>query len=195
MKYEELSERAKEKARDHVRYWGTDHDWWDCLYESFDDVARHLGIEFNRYGKRNTVDILFELGRGGGLSWAGKFRSANTDAEKAINEWKDDELKRIAEQLMAVRVSRRLLGMEPYVVDVKHTNWRSHGIDIERIHDLAEAEQDGDYDDPVPQLMRAFSMWMLGKLKDEEEYLTSDEHAEETIQANELSFDEDGDII
>lgn len=44
-KFSELSDRAKEKARDKYRENYPDYDWWDSSYEDFDKIATMMGIE------------------------------------------------------------------------------------------------------------------------------------------------------
>jgi hypothetical protein len=41
--FDELSERAKDTARDAIRYDDVHDDWWDAVYED----AVNMGIEIN----------------------------------------------------------------------------------------------------------------------------------------------------
>ena len=50
-KFEELSPKAKEKARDWFREGALDYDWWDSTYED----AASIGLKITG----------FDLGRGG----------------------------------------------------------------------------------------------------------------------------------
>lgn len=44
-KFNELDDKAKEKARDWYRDGGFDYDWWDCLY----DDAENIGLTITEF--------------------------------------------------------------------------------------------------------------------------------------------------
>lgn len=46
--FDELSARAKERARDEYRANGIDYSWWDSVYEDADTIAAMMGIEIKR---------------------------------------------------------------------------------------------------------------------------------------------------
>jgi hypothetical protein len=41
--FDELSDKAKEKARDWYREGALDHDWWDSVYEDAAEIAKLTG--------------------------------------------------------------------------------------------------------------------------------------------------------
>ena len=64
--FDQLSESAKERARESYREHATDHDWWLNTYEDADKIADMLGITISSTpvrlhggGTRHDPDILF----------------------------------------------------------------------------------------------------------------------------------------
>ncbi|MBJ6915417.1 antitoxin of toxin-antitoxin stability system, partial [Vibrio cholerae] len=51
---DELSDAAKDKARAWYREGGFDYDWYDSVYEDFQQIAEILGIRF----KTRTVRLM-----------------------------------------------------------------------------------------------------------------------------------------
>ena len=55
-KFNELDDKAKEKAREWYREGALNYDWWDSVYEDAERIAEILGIELKhrqekqRYG-------------------------------------------------------------------------------------------------------------------------------------------------
>ena len=46
--FNELSDRAKEKARDWYREGALDYDWYDSVYEWAEQAGKYLGIDVNQ---------------------------------------------------------------------------------------------------------------------------------------------------
>ena len=44
-KFNELDDKAKEKAREWYREGALNYDWWDSVYEDAERIAEILGIE------------------------------------------------------------------------------------------------------------------------------------------------------
>src|SRR5205809_4336111 len=108
--FDELSEDAKEKARDWFREGNLDNDWWDYIYEDADRVAAILGIEISRKtiklmggSTRQEPEIWFQgfHTQGSGSSFAGVYRHAKGSVKK-IKSYapQDKELHSIAERLL-----------------------------------------------------------------------------------------------
>src|SRR6476619_4611231 len=47
-KFDELSDAAKERAREWFREGALDYDWWDFIYEDAARMANILGIDLNQ---------------------------------------------------------------------------------------------------------------------------------------------------
>lgn len=189
-KYDELSDSAKQKARDWYRDGALYYSWWDFCYEDFCRVAEILGIEIScRQGQGAQIYFTGLYIQGSGSSFVGTYRYAK-GAVKAIKDYasKDEELHRIAKALQDVQ-SRHF-----YKLRASITSVRDHSISVEVWHDDDRYRDIGDAEDDISTLMNDFNDWMFRTLEREYEWLTSDEQAEESIVANEYEFDEDGNI-
>lgn len=198
-KYEELSDRAKQRARECCLEDGLDPSWWEYLYEDFARVAEILGISLSEKpvplmnGKcRYEPEIYFSgfYHQGSGSSFCGTYGYAKGAVDK-IKKYapQDEELHRIAQGLQDVQ--RRHF----YRLTADITSARDHYIRVE-VGDSENPYRDiGDAEDDVRELMNDFNGWMFKCLQDEYEYLTSDEAVEESIVANEYEFDEYGNWV
>lgn len=198
-KYEELSDRAKQKARECYLEGGLDYSWWEYSYEDFARVAEILGITLSQRsvplmsGKcRYEPEIYFSgfYHQGSGSSFCGTYGYAK-GAVARIKKYapQDEELHRIAQGLQDVQ--RRHF----YRLTADITSVRDHYIRVE-VGDSENPYRDiGDAEDDVRELMNDFNGWMFKCLQDEYEYLTSDEAVEESIVANEYEFDEYGNWV
>ena len=52
-KFDELSDKAKERARDWWRQSGLEHDWWDSIYED----AERVGVKITGFDTGRSWDI------------------------------------------------------------------------------------------------------------------------------------------
>lgn len=110
-KYDELSDEAKEKARDWYRCGGLDYDWCDSVYEMADTAASLLGIDIDRKGK-STPAIYFSgfSSQGDGACFEGTWRykkgwKAAGMAEFGEGEWRDAIVK-VGEALQRAAASQ-----------------------------------------------------------------------------------------
>lgn len=149
--FEELSEQAKEKAREWYRQGNLDYDWWDSIY----DEAEELGFKITE----------FDLGRANYC----KIKAIETPKAIALNileqHGRDCKTWKTARDFMwsrHYRKQQRKLG-----------RYLDHETESEEfLHSLSE-----DY-----RIM----------LRNEWEWLNSDECVDENIIANEYEFDEEG---
>lgn len=198
-KYEELSDRAKQKARECYLEGGLDYSWWEYAYEDFARVAEILGITLSQRsvplmnGKcRYEPEIYFSgfYHQGSGSSFCGTYGYAKGAVAK-IKKYapQDEELHRIAQGLQDVQRSHF------YRLTADITSARDHYIRVE-VGDSENPYRDiGEAEDGVRELMNDFNDWMFKCLQDEYEYLTSDEAVEESVVANEYEFDEYGNWV
>lgn len=196
-KFSELSERAKEKARDWFREGNLDYDWWEDIYEKAAHIAELLGIDLRTRpfklmnGKTRWDPCIFFRGfssQGDGACWEGTY-SYKKGSVAAIKQYapEDKELYEIADELY--RIQRRYF----YKVSasVKHSGhyYHSYCMDIDV---SVDSEQEFNYADEVTQLLRDFADWIYKQLNDEYDYRMSDEAVDEDIEANDYEFEEDG---
>ena len=200
--YDELDDRAKERAREwYSRHVFEDSCDWEFVYEDAVRVAEILGIEIEpQYvplmnGKsRKTPSIFFSgfSSQGDGACFEGTYRYAK-GATKTIREYapQDKELHRIADELQAVQRKH----FYHLIASMNHTGHYCHSgcMSVEVEHNEDRYRDIGDAEEEITQLMRDFADWIYERLSDEYDYQTSDEAVEEAIRANEYEFDEEGD--
>ena len=220
-KFEELSDRAKDKARSWYLEGQLDYDWWDSVYEDALRMAEILGIEIDyrhhpasgRPGSKGWKEpkIWFRgfSSQGDGACWEGSYRYAKGALKKLQSEaparyqyckpdgtleWAESkgntELHRIARALQKVQARH----FYKLVATVSHRGFYSHSgcmiVDVE--HDEDRYRDLGDAEGEIKDLLRDFADWIYRRLEDEHDWLTSDEQVDESIIANEYTFDEDG---
>ena len=200
-KFDELSDEAKEKAREWWRQC-ENADFTDLLdRDDFEKVAKILGIEFSkRYvnlmnGKtRGEPDISYSgfWSEGDGASWQGSYSYAKGSC-KAIRTYapNDKDLHSIADQLFALQ--RKYFYR--ITVDIyKRSSLYSHSGTMQAHAYVGDNDANDSIREDILDIMRSFADWIYSQLEKEYEYIMSDENVDENIRCNEYEFDEDGDI-
>lgn len=187
-KYEELSDSAKERAREWYLEDGLCYDWWDACYEDFARVAEILGIEIScRQGRGMEIYFTGFYCQGSGSSFVGTYRYAKGAVAK-IKKYapQDEELHRIAQALQDIQRKHF------YHLGAQISSCRDSSISVD-VYDREDQWKDiGDAEHDIKDLMNDFNHWMYCRLRDEYEYGTSDEVVEKCLVANEYEFDEEG---
>ena len=204
--FSELSEEAKETARNHFRSEDYPFDeWWDGVYENAVECAKCLGIEIGTRGnKQQTPKIYFSgfWSQGDGAMFLGKYTPrADACAAIAAHAPQDEELKRIAEMLTQVQVAADLqygMQIKGEIREYNNNGNYSHSgcmhFDAAFVNEPEEESSvDPSDETTLRDLFRAFADWIYGRLKEEHEYLCSDEHVDECLQDDE--FDEEGNSV
>lgn len=189
-KFAELSDAAKEKAREWYRSGALDYDWWDFIYDDAATIAGLIGIDlFTNVVKKRGPQIYFSgfCSQGDGACFFGSYRyAAGSVATVKSHAPQDKELHRIVEGLHDCQ-RRAFYGITATIEHrghYNHSGCMSFDFDCERKFDENE----------VKQLLRDFADWIYGQLEKEHDWLTSDEQVDESITANEYEFLEDGSI-
>jgi hypothetical protein len=157
--FEELSEKAQQKAIDNMRDTALDYDWWEQTYEDADNVDVKL--------------TGFDIGRGDYCE--GEFK---TDALHTATKIMEDH----GEHCGTYKTAKAFVD------------------DREALLAGAELDEYGDYSEEVSEeleeLEDGFKKTLmedyLKMLRDDHEYMTSDEYVREYIIGNDYEFTEDG---
>ena len=194
-KFDELSDAAKEKAREWFRRDYPDYDWWEFVYEQADTAAKHLGIDIDRKGK-HTPAIYFSgfWSQGDGACFEGSYRYKKGWRSALLHEFGPgdtlNELLSIGQALQAAQASQ--------FYKLEATCWR-HGsyqhsgcMSVEVTHADSMYRDIGDAESGIRDALRAFADWIYDCLESEHAWLTSDEQVDESIIANEYTFLENG---
>lgn len=162
-KFDELSDKAKERALDWWRQGALDYDWFDCVYED----ASRVGIRITG----------FDTGRGCEIT--GEFNgTAEETAEKIIAEH-GEGTDTAAEARDYQKTLAEFMATAEKDEDGELATWG-----------LAADKEDIDRG-----FLRAVLESYLATLREEAEYLQSDEVGEDELIANEYEFTEDGAIV
>lgn len=204
-RFDELSDKAKEKARDWWREGGIE-GWEENTYTDAVQCAAILGIEIAPRNQRcvligpnprewiDTSPAIYYSGfssQGDGACFEGSYRYAKM-AHKNIRQHapRRTELHRIADGLFALQ---RANGYR-LTAAMKHSGHYYHSGCMTVAVDDGEVCQTGwiVIEKDVTQLMRQFANWIYRQLETEYEYQSADAQVDEAIEANEYEFNEDG---
>lgn len=199
--YDELSEKAQERAREWWRD-GLDYEWWDCVYEDAADIAALFGLDIRTKlvklmngGTRYDPAIYFSgfWNQGDGACFEGEYRYKK-GAMKAVKSHAplDKDLHEIVQGLQevqkryfyAIQATTAQQGRyyHEYSMDIRI--WMDEDVTCQTLRDNDE--------ETVRGCLRDFASWIYRHLRKEWEWLNSEENVEEGIRANEYEFDIDG---
>lgn len=199
-RFDELSDAAKEKARDWFRSCYGEVEDFSAVIDDANTIAAILGIEIETRpvklmggGTRYDPCIWYSLSysQGDGACFEGRYSYAKGSVRKLKEHApQDTELYRIAEGLRDIQ-RRHFYRLEARVSHRgNYTHPRSTEIEV-------TSAETGDYvaaeiAETVAELLRDFMGWIYVQLREEYEYQTADEQVDEAIRANEYTFTEDG---
>lgn len=194
--FSELSDEAKERAREWYRQGNLDCEWWESTYEDFVRIGEMLGIEFDTYpvklmngNVRNDPKIHFSgfCSQGDGASFAGHY-SYRKGCVKEVMAYvpQDKELHGIVRALFEAQ-RRCFYGLQANISlrgHYSHSGTMSFDVTCDNCNDFDE--------DDISQPLRELADWLYRRLESEYDYLMSNEAVDESIEANAYEFDEDG---
>jgi hypothetical protein len=199
--FDELSNSAKE----HARNWWRDSEDKDFdttfMYETFETAAKLLGIEFDKQpiklmgGSTRYEPKIWWSGfssQGDGASFEGSYSYAKNCSKAIRSEFPTDaKLHAIADGLISIQKANG------YKLSAKITQSDRHychkytmRVDAYKGDDEAEVMTNK----TILDLMRDFAEWMYRSLEEEYEYRMDDENVDESIRINEYEFTENGEI-
>lgn len=182
--YDELEESAKKKAIEDLYDINTNFDWWDSVVDDAKQIGAIMGIEIE--------NIYFSgfSSQGDGACFEGFYRY-NKGSRKELKDYApvDEKLHRIVQNLFDVQ-RRNFYALQ---ARIKHSGHYYHkyctDISVERddgIEITSETEK------RVTEILRDFMEWIYRTLEKEHDYLHTREAIEDTIQANDYKFTEEG---
>lgn len=192
--FDELSDSAKDRARDWFRQRIEVEDWSEQVIEDAMRIAGLFGLDMHTRpvrlmgeGTRLEPSVYFDIDRGAFVSIEGlySYRKGALQAVKAEAP-QDTDLHALVATLQDVQ--RRNF--------YRLTATMSHGREFQTVDVDTDGPALSERDtDTVTEALRDFSSWILSNLRREYEYQMSDEAIDEAIRANEYEFDEDGSRI
>lgn len=211
--FDELSDVAKERARSwyrESRYEDTSE--FDFTIEDFVTIAEIIGITFSTHevklmsGKSRTEPNIYwslSYSQGDGACFEGTYEHNDDSCAKIREHCNDDELLRVTDELNRIQSGRVLLGQPMLDATIKKTDHHychenTVTIDVDDVQDDWEVEGQGPSESfeearaQIAELLKDLMRWLHKALRDEDEYRNSDEAVDESIEANEYTFDEEG---
>jgi hypothetical protein len=201
--FDELSDKAKEKARDWYRELeAQDFGSHGEIWEPAEAAAKLLGITFRTNevklmggGTRSEPDIRYSgfWSQGDGASFVGSYAYRKGCGKAVRSEFgKDEKLWRIADGLTALQKKHGYRIEADVTQGGSYVHKYTMDINITApISDTIYTDKEAVYK-PLLGLMRDFAQWIYDCLEEEYEYRQSDEQVDEGIRANEYDFREDG---
>lgn len=191
--FNELSEQAKEKAREWFRSGGTSDDFDFCI-EDAQRMGELLGIEFGThavklYGGSTRYDAnIYWSGfcsQGDGASFEGYYtykRGALAQIKKEAPQ--DTELHRIAKALQQAQARN----FYQVVTRVTQSGHYCHEHTMSFDHERADEKELHDDCRQIEDALRDFASWIYRQLDNENDYRNSDEYVDDCIIANDYEF-------
>jgi len=198
-KFNELSDTAKERARDWYRGCIESDELTD--YDDWIAIGDILGVTFKQRavplmsGKTRYDPCIFwscSYSQGDGACFEGSYAYAKLAGKKIRKHASlDKELHRIADELTAIQ--RRYF----YKIEAKITHsghyYHSGCMSVDVSTPTSDYFQSTPASfDEVKQLLRDFADWIFEKIQAQSEYLHSEEAIDETMECNDYEFDENG---
>lgn len=193
---EELPSDVREKVLEKYRDWNTaDMEWWDSTYEDAKRIGALMGI---------SIDEIAFSGfgsQGDGACFYGHYKHEPEAVAKVREELRDERVIAIAEELAVLQVTFLLQHGQPFACNIQlgsgqycHSGVMSTEIPDNLFQDVPYEALEP-VDAKVQALMRRFADWIYHQLEAECEYLESDECVMESLKANGLRFNLDGERI
>jgi hypothetical protein len=192
--FDELSDAAKERARDWFRESIDSYDF-DCVTEDFVTICDIIGIELDTHnvqlmgGKtRQEPNIYWSVGycQSDYAAFEGTYDYKATAGAKLREHCNDEKLFRIVDELAAIQ-TRNGFGLRA-VMKVQRDY-----MTVSECYDRRDEERDlGDDGRDLEELMKDLARWLYDSFRAESDYQYSAEAVDANIEANEYMFDEEG---
>ncbi len=193
--YDELSDRAKEKARDwYRRAFADDTFWSEHLTDDMRAVAKACGLELSGRNPNNKSDKgLYWSGfssQGDGASFSGSWRASYVDVAAILEG--NEELAPILNGFAALKLNYPdASGSIEQRGHYYHEHTMRYETDIGDEPDANNGMRD-ELESDFAELCRDLARWFYRSLEREYEYQNSDETIAENIVSNEYELTEDG---
>jgi hypothetical protein len=199
--FDELDERAQERARDWYRQASADDDWHEFVFEDFERICEILGVARTTRpvrlyggGTRQKPCIWFSgfSSQGDGACFEGSY-SYRKGASRAIRAYspRDERLAAIADQLQQIQ-RKNLYALEARLTHRgRYYHEHSMEISVERNSNRDQLPT-ADAEEGVSEALRDLARWLYRQLEQEYDHQMSNEVVDEGIVASGYTFTEAG---
>ena len=196
-RFSELSDKAKSTACEWFRGCQDSSDFSEYIVEDAQRMGAMMGITIDDRtyqtvggGTGSNPAVSWSLHcQGAGASFDGSYRYVKGAAKAIRKECEDKELFDIADRLQAAQKKHFYL-LQASVNSGRSSH--SRGMDISVEHSEDQYRDIGDAEEEISECLRDFADWIYRGIDKEYDYQTSDEVVAENIEANEYTFDVDG---
>ena len=193
--FNELSEAAKEKARNWWRECNNDDTFWsECTIDEAKEQGENMGLDIDKVYFRGFWS------QGDGACYTGTWSASCVKVGETAKGWGDSpattEIKRIAAEF-----EQFAKAWPESSFSVKHSGHYSHefctdfnvslGEDADNNEEVSP-EQWREASDSLIETARDYMRWIYRQLEKEYEYQNSDECIDENLTGNSYTFKEDG---
>lgn len=197
--YDELSDKAKEKARQWYREVSDGDGNNEAVFEDFETIAGFMGFEIDantrtaKSGRTIREPKIYYSGfwsQGDGACFAGTWRASSVHIGELLGYATDDTLTRIGHRFATLAKDYPELRFS-----IKHSGHYYHRFCTSFEFEWPDDMQDSDVsavEEELTHLSRDLMLWLYLALEKEYDYQNSDEAVAETIEINEYEFLEDG---
>lgn len=192
--FDELTDAAKEKAREWWRRGQLDDSYWsESVIDCAKDVGKLLGFDIS--------DVYWSgfSSQGDGACFVGTWQACDVEADKFKKDgWTDKELIRLVAELDKIGKQFPASSFR-----VKHSVHYQHEMCTDFTVDMGIEDNDDplyqatiqnadEVEDDLIEAARDFMRWIYKTLEAEWDYVNADEQVDDSIRANEYEFEEDG---
>jgi len=200
--FDELSDDAKEKAREWFRRSNDEDNFWsESVIEEAVREGELMGIKFKTSARKPLPGkpCIYWSGfwsQGDGACFEGTWRASDVKADKVADGWGPDpattEIKRIAAVFAEIA---KKFPCSSFKVEhsghYQHENCTEFDFSITEDETVTDAEV-VEAEDALEEVAKDFMRWIYRQLEKEYEYRNSDECVDEDICTNEYAFNEKG---
>lgn len=177
-KFNELSDDAKERAIDIA---AQDMEFYDdCVIDDAKEIGKLFGLDIDKI----YYSGFFHQGSGASFEGSYQYVKGSLKAVKALAPM-DKALHKIVQQLQDIQ-SKHFYSLRASISTGHRESMR---VSVDDVRDLDVPEG---VEDDVKELMTDYAHWIFKQLETEYEYQFSSEQISEYLEANEYTFDEDG---
>jgi hypothetical protein len=165
--FKELNKETQQKAIEKLYDINVMHEWWDFCYED----AKTVGVEIKGFdlGRAQSIEI--------------DFVDACYDIATAIKENWGENCNGVVQSAEFIEKWDNLVSDH------------SDGVTTDKVHEDNVDEFDEQADEIEDEYKKQLKWVFFLLLRDNYDYLVSDEAIEETIEANDYEFTEDGELF
>lgn len=190
-KFDELSDLAKETARDWFRDSIEVDEWSEDVIDDAVTIGGLFGLGIGTRtvklmggSTRQEPAIYFDLGRAHSIEFTWNY-SYIAGSVNAVKEYApvDTDLHQIVEGLQSIQKKN--------FYQIQSSKGR-YGVDVTRLDDKSPTN---DAESEVEYWLQQFGEWILSNLDENYEWYRSDNNVDENIRINEYEFTENGEIM